>query len=91
MWIFRGNFEQGMSNVLHDIIRKKFYLNVTLLEKKNEDSIGASPLVGDYHNRRNQLNFCVRNGNRCFLITMAVFNSRARKGYIKFAEIKSLN
>ena len=63
-----------------------FFVNLFFI-KINEDSIRASPLDGDYHIRRNRLNFCVRNGNRCFPITMAVFNNTQNLKYKKLSNI----
>jgi hypothetical protein len=56
-------------------------VNSLYFKENKEDSIGVSPLDGDYRDRRNLLSFCVRNGNRRFQIAMTVFNQSYKIGY----------
>ncbi len=54
------------------------------LQENDEDSIDVSPLVGDYRDRRSQLDCRVRNGIGYFLVTMTVFKISLFPGFLSF-------
>ena len=48
-----------------------------------KDDLNSLRLAGHYRGQRYKLNFCVRKENRCFQVTMAVFNISSKFRFIK--------